>query len=181
MDVSQSDIPGHNATLSVPKIVHHHMPEAANASLRKRPQGRRRVLVVEFRDEVYESLESLFREHGFEVERAECGSTVAHKFHQFAPDIVLINDDTPDASGWLIASKLRLSGYRQTIWLYTVRLSRWRVNWKLVTEVDEVIAYGGKFAWLVQRVRQLIAERLSEENHRIQHQGVNTDVAWRVA
>jgi len=142
-------------------------------STRLRP----RVLVIEFRDEVYSGLKSLLEEHGFEVERAALGATVAHTFNQFAPDLVLVNEDMPYESGWLITCKLRLMRHRQPVWLYTVRQPRLQADWKEFSGVDEVIEYGGVLIRLVQHVRRGIFEWLKSPGEESSQQAVTSLVA----
>ena len=128
------------------------------SSRRDSTRLRPRVLVVEYRDEVYAGLKALLEEHGSELERAESGATVASSFSRFVPDLLLINEDMPDESGWLITCKLRITRHRQPVWLYTVREPRLKADWKEFTGVDEVIEYGGVVIRLVQDVRQRLAE-----------------------
>lgn len=130
---------------------------------------RLRVLVVEFRDEVYAGLRALLDEHGFEVQRAESGSTVAHTFNHFVPDLILLNEDMPDESGWLITCKLRLTRHRQPVWLYTDRQPRFKADWKEHYGIDELIEYGGVLTRLVQRVRQVVAKWLSGPDREPSH------------
>jgi CheY-like chemotaxis protein len=114
---------------------------------------KRRVLVVEFRDEVYACLKTLLQESGLEVERAERGDAVAECARRFAPDLILVNEDMPDESGWLIACKLRLGARRCPAWLYTSRLPRCHRDWRQFAGVAEVIDYGGVLLRLTLELR----------------------------
>ena len=142
---------------------------------------RPRVLIVEFRDEVYGGLKTLLEEHGFEVERTECGATVARAFNRFVPDLLLVNEDMPDESGWLITCKLRLTRRWQPVWLYTVRQPRFKADWKEYVGVDEVIDYGGVLIRLVRHVQQLVADRLGRTDGRPPHQQLNSAATSLVA
>lgn len=119
-------------------------------------ESSRRVLVVEFRDEVFAELKSVFEEHGCEVARAASGASVAAQVKQFAPGLLLVNESMPDESGWLITCKLRLTRQRLPIWLYAVRKPHPFADWKESIGVDEILAYGG----VVSRLRLRVRERL---------------------
>ena len=118
-----------------------------------------RVLVVEFRDEVYASLKSLLEAYGWEVARAASGAEVATQVNRFAPDLLLVNESMPDKSGWLITCKLRLTKHRQPVWLFAAHTPPIRADWKESCGVDEVIAYGGVLSRLVLRVRERLERR----------------------
>lgn len=115
---------------------------------------RRRVLIVEFRDEVFAVLKALFEEHRYQVKRAVSGGGVATEVKRFAPDLVLVNEAMPYENGWLITCKLRLTQFHAPVWLYAPRQSRPRTAWKKLSGADEVIAYGGVIGRLDTLVRQ---------------------------
>lgn len=114
----------------------------------------RRVLIVEFRDEVFAHLKQLFESYGCEVARAGTGAEVGVQVKQFAPGLIVVNESMPDESGWLITCKLRLTNHRQRVWLYAARTPRLDADWKEVCGVDQILAYGGVLSRLVLRVRQ---------------------------
>jgi len=143
---------------------YHLRPSDSISPRREGTQRRARALVVEFRDEVYAGLKAQLEEYGFEVERAESGATVALAFNRFTPDLILINEDMPDESGWVITGKLRLTRHRQPVWLYTIRQPRLKAEWKAFSGVDEVIEYGGVLIRLVQHVRNCVANWLGESD-----------------
>lgn len=119
---------------------------------------RRRVLIVEFRDEVYAALKSMLEKRGFDVERADCGPQVGMMVRRFAPDLILVNEDMPHEDGWLIAAKLQFGPLRQSVWLYAVRLPRCLAERKEVCGVDRVVTYGGVLARIVDRLEHDLAE-----------------------
>ena len=82
---------------------------SASTSVQQLVQSPRRVLIVEFRDEVYADLKSALEEYGCLVTRAMTGASVAAQVRLFTPDLTLVNESMPDESGWLIACKLRPS------------------------------------------------------------------------
>lgn len=118
---------------------------------------RPRVLVIEFRDEVYAGIKSVLEDHDCLVARAEFGATVAGTLARFKPSLVLINESLPDESGWLAAAKIRVMGYQQPMWLYTVRRPQPPATWMQFSGVSEVIDYGGVLFRLIDHVRQHLA------------------------
>lgn len=112
-----------------------------------------RVLIVEFRDEVYADLRSVFEDYGCEVMRASNGASVAARVRRFTPNLALVNESMPDESGWLIAGKLRLTR-REPVWLYTDRKPDVGDDWKGCIGVDEILVYGGVVSQLRLRVRE---------------------------
>lgn len=79
------------------------------------------VLLVEYRDEVFARLSSDLAEAGLRVERVCTGHGVRRHLARHRPELVIANMDTPDESGWLMASKLRLGSPATRIWLYAPR------------------------------------------------------------
>ena len=114
----------------------------------------RRLLIVESRDEVFATLKRVLEEQACEVARAVRGTEVAHRTEQFAPDLLLINENMPDESGWLISCKLRLTRVHKPVWLYAVRPPQFLADWKNICGVDEVIAYRGAVNQLTAQIRQ---------------------------
>ena len=118
---------------------------------------RPRVLVVEFRDEVYAGLKVVLEEHDCRVIRAEVGAAVAGSIAQFSPDLVLVNESMPDESGWLVACKLQVTCLRLPVWLYAVQCPQPTTAWKEFSSVDRVIEYGGVLLRLVQDLVKWLA------------------------
>lgn len=81
----------------------------------------KRVLLVEYRDEVFARLSTDLGEAGLQVERVCTGHGVRRRFARHRPELVIANMDTPDESGWLMVSKLRLEAPATRIWLYAPR------------------------------------------------------------
>jgi hypothetical protein len=77
--------------------------------------------LVEYRDEVFARLCADLAEAGLQVERVCFGHNVRQHFARHRPELVIANMDTPDESGWLLASKLRLGAPATRIWLYAPR------------------------------------------------------------
>lgn len=113
----------------------------------------KRVLIVEFRDEVYASLKGCLEEAGYLVERVVKASEVTPSIIRFAPNLLLINEAFPDESCWLITKKLRLGGRRVPVWVYAARRSPCWDAWKRFSDIDEVIEYGGDLLRLITKIR----------------------------
>ncbi len=123
----------------------------------------RRVLIVDFRDEVYASLKAVLEDEGVAVDRADCGARVANKVRQFAPDLVLINESLPDESGWLVATKIRFGRTESRVWLYAAEMPVTVREWMLQSAVAEVIGYHGDLLRLLTHVRQRTRELIGNK------------------
>lgn len=119
---------------------------------------RPRVLVVEFRDEVYAGIKSVLEDHDCHVARAEFGAAVAGTLIRFSPNLVLVNESMPDESGWLVAAKLQVMRFQQPVWLYAVRRPHPLAAWAEFSGVSRVIDYGGVLFRLLDHVRQHLAQ-----------------------
>jgi DNA-binding response OmpR family regulator len=116
----------------------------------------RKMLIVEFRDEVYADLQAMLREMGVAVERATYEATVPAIINRLKPDLVLIHEEMPYESGWLIACKLAFSHPGQAVWLYGARSSDRLAQRQRVCGVDEFIAYGGVLSRLAEQLREAV-------------------------
>lgn len=108
---------------SVPSAAWEPVAERETACMTTRLPVRRikSVLLVEYRDEVFVRLSADLAEAGLLVERVCTGHGVRRHFARHRPALVIANMDTPDESGWLLASKLRLGSPATRIWLYAPR------------------------------------------------------------
>lgn len=79
------------------------------------------VLLVEHRDEVFAQLSAPLAEARVLVERVCAAHGVRRHLARHRPELAIVNMDTPDESGWLLASKLRLGSPATRIWLYASR------------------------------------------------------------
>ena len=113
----------------------------------------KKVLIVDFRDEVYASLKACLEEAGHLVGRVDQASEVTPSIIRFAPNLLLINEAFPDESCWLITKKLRLGGQRVPLWVYAARRSPCWDAWKKFSDIDEVIEYGGDLLRLITKIR----------------------------
>lgn len=112
------------------------------------------VLIVEFRDEVYASLEATMVDEGFVVQRVRFGSAVPARINRLKPQLVLISAEMPYESGWLVACKLMFSHPRQVVWLYGARDKDRIAQRQSICGVDQFIAYGGVLRRLIEQLRQ---------------------------
>ncbi len=114
----------------------------------------RRVLVLDARDEVFACLDSLFRDHGILVARAESSTALAERAASFGADLVLINADQPDETGWLTCARLRLQEQGQRLWVYAAHRPVLLEHWVGLSGANEIILYGGVLATLVAGIRR---------------------------
>ena len=102
-----------------------------------------RVLIIEFRDEIYASLKSLFEDYGFKVYRSETDMDVSGLIKTISPDLIIVNEKMQYETGWLIACKMKFGLHKIPICLYTVKNPKINQKCMELTGVDRVIEYGG--------------------------------------
>jgi PleD family two-component response regulator len=116
--------------------------EAAQGEPYERPRPETpTVLVVEYRDEVYQRLAGNLCHAGCRVMRAFCASEGIIQSLMFRPDIVIANVDLPDQSGWLLTAKLCATEPRPHIWLYKSEASRMDAVKARFLGAEELLAY----------------------------------------
>lgn len=125
-----------------------HSASQASQQLRRRP----RVLVVEFRDEVFAALQAALEEQHCEVQRAEFGAAAGAALARFLPDLALVNESLPDESGWLVACKATFLRRGRPVWLYAARLAPSNSAWREICGIARVIAYGGVLSQLLEQL-----------------------------
>ena len=136
-------------------------PHLAVAGDRRSSRPRRTALVVEFRDEVYAGLKVVMEEAGIIVKRAIDGLAIASTLNCTVPDLILINEDSPYGSGWLITYKVRLARYNGPVWLYGPRPPRYQIS-RNFCGVDVIIEYGGVLSRLLSDVEKRTRQQLDE-------------------
>lgn len=122
-----------------------------------------RVLIVDFRDEVFASLRGRLTEQGATVERALNAGDVIGNLCAFGPRLILINQEMYDETGCLIAHKLRLKGQRHAIWLYTLKETELLRECSMLCRIDRLIEYRGDLKTLDGELNKAIT-RLSATN-----------------
>ncbi|REK48829.1 MAG: hypothetical protein DWQ46_01385 [Planctomycetota bacterium] len=100
-------------------------------------------------------------EAGIIVKRAIDGLAIASTLNCTVPDLILINEDSPYGSGWLITYKVRLAQYNGPVWLYGPRPPRYQISRKFCG-VDVIIEYGGVLSRLLSDVQKRIQQQLDE-------------------
>ncbi|MHB1033415.1 MAG: hypothetical protein ACYC35_03390 [Pirellulales bacterium] len=128
------------------------------------PLACRTILVVEWRDEVAARLVGDLTAMGMQVERAACATEASRRYACFRADLLLVNVDLPDGSGWLLTAKLRLASAAPRIWLYAPQPLPDAVAMAEYVGADGLFAYEGDLfrlsAAVVSRVSVLPAARL---------------------
>ncbi len=116
----------------------------------------RAVLLVEYRDEVFARLECDLAAMGVWVERASNAAEASQRFAHCPPDLMIVNVDMPDESGWLLAGKLRLVRPTARVWLYSPRSSGFDHGLAHFLGVSQLIHYEGDLLCLAEEIRYLI-------------------------
>ncbi len=123
-------------------------PDRELSSVRVKEARLRRVLILEYRDDVFSSLKSLFNSNGIRVTRAESPTALAERAAGFGADLIVINADSPGESGWLMCAKLRLQRQQQTLWIYAANSLPCPEQWADVSGANQIIVHGGVVAKL---------------------------------
>jgi len=113
----------------------------------------RRVLIVEFRDEVFASLKTLFESFGVHVIRVECAADTSNTASRTRPDLVLISGSMPQESAWLISAKLHMQSPECLTWLYMPKLPYAQDHWRKFSGASTVIEYQGVLSRLLDNLR----------------------------
>ena len=79
------------------------------------------ILLVEYRDEVFARIAADLAATGVVVQRAGNGAEASRVHARRGVNLLLVNADLPDGSGWLLSSKLRMVDPEVSIWIYTPR------------------------------------------------------------
>ena len=102
----------------------------------------RDVLLVEHRDEVAARLVADL--NGVESGNLRIGASEASRIYvRFAAELLVVNVDLPDASGWLLTAKLSMFSPVARIWLYTHRLRSNGASFMRFVGAEELIDYCG--------------------------------------
>ena len=140
-------------------------PSYAPVSLDDDASSEPRVLIVEYRDEVYARLKADLEQLGATVGRARRGATVLANVRRHRPDLILIGDRLPDESCLLIAAKLHLGGCTAPSWVYGFGESiRYRDCLPLVG-IDRAIDFGPDLWRSSDRICRKIRSFFSEKQH----------------
>jgi len=133
----------------------------------------RRVLIVEFRDEVFASLKALFEDFGVRVDRVEHEAEVSRSVSRSRPDLVLISGSMPEESAWLISAKIHMQLPECKTWLYMPRVPHGSTHWQKFAESAAVIEDGGVMSTLLDKLRCRLRRSAESESSR-----VNLSVVW---
>lgn len=100
------------------------------------------MLIVEFRDAVFNRLAAHFRLAGIQVARARCGFEVMVQIMMIRPQLVVANVDMRGQSGWLLAAKIRLVEPSPPVWLYKPKKTATDVAMANFVQAEELLEYG---------------------------------------
>ena len=100
------------------------------------------MLIVEFRDAVFNRLAAHFGLAGIRVVRARCGFEAMVQFTMIRPQLVVANVDVPGQSGWLLAAKIRLVEPAPPVWLYKPKRTAADIAMANFIRAEELLEYG---------------------------------------
>lgn len=115
-----------------------------------------RILLAEYRDEVFARLEADLREIGHSVFRATRSDELRQLYGHFAPDLVLCQHDLSGHSGWMAAANLQMSYTTARVWLYSPWKSSFDPTWVKMSGIESVIYYRGDLFRLASEVSKRI-------------------------
>ena len=116
----------------------------------------RRILIAECRDEVFARLAGDLSEAGYKVFRATSADQVPRIYGYAAADLVICSMHLPDASPWLVATKLKMCRPGARVWAYAAWASDDDQEWAAFSEIERVLYYRGD----VFRLSRLIMKGL---------------------
>ncbi|QDV73755.1 hypothetical protein [Botrimarina mediterranea] len=151
------DVEGHVSTTGFCSPSKARQPKPREVILNSETIGS--VIVVEFRDEVYASIETLFQQHGLVMDRAESATELADKLVRHKAELVLINGTQPDESAWLTSAKLRIIDAYRSVWIYTPKGPSAIDEWLSMAGADDIIVYGGILHSLIDALQHRLASR----------------------
>jgi len=115
------------------------------------------VLIVEFRDLVFNRLAAHFERAGIRVVRARCGFEAMVQFKMIRPQIVVANVHTPGQTGWLLAAKIRLVEPAPHVWLYKPKRTASDLAMAKFVRAEELLEYGNDLDTLSDAVAGCLA------------------------
>lgn len=116
----------------------------------------RTVLLVDHRDEAFARLAGDFAAMGIWVERACSAAEVFRRIASCSSNLMIVNADMPNESGWLLAGKLRVVWPTARLWLYAPRpfwSSEYDQGLAHFLGVAELIHYEGDLFLLAKEIR----------------------------
>jgi len=119
-----------------------------------------RVLLVEYRDEVFIRLAADLAEAGILVQRASSAEEASRRHPHCRADLILVHALLPDENGWLLVQKLRAVDREVPIWVYTPWASSSEAALAEFVQADALIYYRGD---LLRLASQLL-ERMEGPN-----------------
>ncbi|WP_425399037.1 hypothetical protein [Aeoliella sp.] len=111
------------------------------------------AIIVEFRDEVYASVERLMHGYGIVTHRARSAAELSVAMVRHRAELVLLSATQPDESAWLTSAKLRIIDSYRSVWIYTPQQPGALDEWLSMAGADDVIVYGGVLHSLIDSLQ----------------------------
>lgn len=117
----------------------------------------KRILIVDDHPAVLEGLSHLFSTRGYKVVEASSVKEAATKATQYMPIDVMIVDLTlhEDGDGLAMVKRLRRSGLRVPVVIYTMHEELWNISLLINSDIDGIVLKGEKIEELIEAVRQV--------------------------
>ena len=127
-----------------PRAAYRHAPVPSSPTYR--------ILLAEYRDEVFARLEADLRKMGHSVFRVTQSAELRGSYGHLTPDLVLCHHELSGGSGWMAAAVLQMCYPTARVWLYSPWKSAYDPTWVKMSGIDSVIYYRGDLFRLAQEV-----------------------------
>lgn len=111
------------------------------------------ALVVDHREHFLSAVEGSLADARFAVQRARSANAANAALRSSQPDLIVLNCELADESGWLLASKWALHLNPGRIWLYKALQSARDEQWLRYAHVERVLYYAYDAARLTASIR----------------------------
>lgn len=95
-------------------------------------------LVVEDRDDFFSGVASSLAAAHFSILRATSADAAHAYLESLSPDLIVVNCELTDESGWLMASKWCFGGRHRRVWLYQTSPAAFDEDWRRFTKVERM-------------------------------------------
>lgn len=113
------------------------------------------ILMIEYRDEIYAAIEGELANNDALLTRVMTAGEAVTGWRQHRPELILINAEMPDESGFLISLKLRMHGFQGGLWLYSACANNSPPGFQQFCQIDHLFNYKGDLRMLTTHLNQL--------------------------
>jgi len=116
------------------------------------------ALVVEDRDDFFSGVANSLAAARFSILRATSANAAHEHLEVLSPDLIVVNCELTDESGWLMASKWCFGRRQRRVWLYQTSPATFDEDWLRFTKVEKIFYHEEDTSSLAGQIqRQLMA------------------------